>query len=304
MKRVLPKFLILVFVCIGMNVFSQSSWLPEICNVTVDSATATYIKVRWNKPALNDIDSFYIYRKNVFGGYDKIASVDYDASPVYDDIAVDVNTQQYIYSISAIDFFLFETNTSADATTALLNVTPNVSNGYYTLAWQPYTNLANSASICKFVWDSLGGFPTTSILGNLSTTITSTNHTNYSLADSSSYRILFLPNSACDGSSDISYSNVKTVTNPVLHVKNFNEAEKLVRVYPNPASGNTLLEWNKMMNVKRIELVDLSGNLHLSFIPEKSELKRMVNIEQLERGVYYVRFYTEMGPMSKKLIVL
>jgi hypothetical protein len=306
MKKQLRSFILFFALFTSSVVVSQPAWQPEICAVTVDSATASYISVIWTKPVATDIDSFYIYRADsIPWNYVKIAAVDYADSSVYDDIAVNVNTSWYKYKISAVDLGGIEGVQSDAANSCWLDVVPNMGAGYYTCQWNVYQNNANPPFNVKCMWDSLGGVAMTQVGGNMSTSWTSWNHIGFSLATSSTYRLEVEISNGCSPERAIintSRSNLKNVSNPTLLIVNAEQAESLVRAFPNPANGNLNLEWNAAMKIEKISVTDLAGKLVFSLIPNESELKRTIGLNSIESGIYFVNFYSAKGIVSKRVI--
>lgn len=307
MKKLLQNFSLLLFVFTGAAGFSQSTWNPEICLVTVDSSTASYINVIWNKPSVTDIDSFYIYRADSNQtSFQKIAAIAFEDSSVYDDIAVNVNTTWYSYMISALDTNGVEGLQSSPANSCLLDVVPDLSNGYYTCKWNLYQNSSNFPTLSRCLWDSLGNANSMQQVGNnFPASWTSWNHTGYSQAANSIYRLEVEVGSACSPERAIinsSRSNLKGVANPTLLIKTPEEASSLVRVFPNPSNGIFMLEWNAAMNVMQIEIVDVTGRVIRSFSAGENQLKKSIQLNEAN-GIYFVNFLSAKGVVSKKIVL-
>jgi hypothetical protein len=303
MKKRLQKLFICLSLFSATGFSAQSLWTAEICIVTVDSATMSYISVIWNKPAVTDIDSFYIYRENTSGVFVKIGAVAYADSSVYDDIAVDVNAQAYAYKISALDTLGTEGLQSPEARTAFLTVTPNGS--YNTCAWANYQNTVNPPANLNCIWDSTGSGSFVQIGSTFPSSWTSWNHNNFSAADSSHYCLLSHMSNSCSPSRAVvntSRSNIKNLVNPSAYINTAEEAEKLVRAFPNPAGGTLNLEWNGSMQVSTIEITGLRGELVYSFSPVKGLFKQSLDISSYAKGIYFVRFYTAKGALAKRIV--
>ncbi|MFH1321738.1 MAG: PKD domain-containing protein [Bacteroidota bacterium] len=77
--------------------------IQPICIVTVDTASTKNIVV-WEKPIVNGIDSFRVYR-DIIGVYTHIGSVPYDSLSEFVDTTsgVDPQTTSYRYKISVVD---------------------------------------------------------------------------------------------------------------------------------------------------------------------------------------------------------
>ncbi len=305
MKKLIRFVIAVVSFLTASLSFSQPVWQPEICLVTVDSATATYISVVWNKPVATDIDSFYIYRADTAPwNYIKVAAIDFADSSVYDDIAVNVNTSWYKYKISAVDFSGIEGPQSVAANSCWLDVVPNMGSGYYTCSWNSYVNTMNPPFMVKCMWDSLGGTAMNQVGGNM-ITFNSWNHTGYSQANSSTYRLEVEVNNSCSPSRAIintSRSNLKNVANPALLIETAEQAADLVRAFPNPANGSLNLEWNAAMNVEQVYVTDLVGKIVFTFAPTADQLKQVIDLNTIENGIYFVNFQSAKGVVSKRIV--
>jgi Secretion system C-terminal sorting domain len=300
MLRFLPLFFI-------FSLAAQPSWQGEICLVSVDSASSSYISIIWNKPVANDIDSFYIYRADSNSTvFSKIASVDYADSSAYDDIAVNVNTTWYSYLVSAIDFNGVEGLKSDTANTCLLNVIPNLASGYFTCKWNKYNNGNNQPSIVRCMWDSLGNAGSLQQIGvNWGPSLTSWNHYGYSQANTSVYRLEVEMTNPCNPSRGLintSRSNVKGVANPLTLGIASTELTKLARTFPNPANDVLQMEWNGMLGVSKIDIIDLSGKVVHSIAVAANELKLNFKISDFEKGIYLIRFHSEVGPIVQRVV--
>jgi hypothetical protein len=308
MKKKLSS--IIVFQLLFCFINAQSSWNPEICLVTVDSATSTYISVIWNKPVVNDIDSFYIYRADSNQtNFSKIASVSYADSSVYDDIGVNVNTTWYSYLISAIDTNGIEGLKSDTANTCLLNVVPNIASGYFKCMWNSYKNGANNPTFVRCMWDSLGNTSGLQQIGvNWAPTLTSWNHLGYSQAAQSVYRLENEVSNPCSperGVINTSRSNVRNVANPLTLSNDLNSLfEKLTRIFPNPGSDFLNIEWNPSLEITSIELVDALGKKISDVKVGNNQLKETLNITELDRGVYFILFVGKNGINKKRFVAI
>lgn len=306
MKKTL-QFIFVLFALTG-NVVAQSAWMPEICLVTVDSATSTYVSIIWNKPAVTDIDSFYIYRADSNQtNFTRIAAISFTDSSAYDDIGVNVNTTWYSYLLSTVDTNGIEGSKSDTASTCLLNVVPNIASGYFKCIWNKYNNDANASTLVRCMWDSLGNTSGLHQIGvNWAPTLTSWNHMGYSQATQSVYRLENEVTNACSperGIINTSRSNVRNVANPLTLSANIQLLnDKLVRLFPNPSSEFLNLEWNPSLEIKEIKILDASGRTTESFLIPVNQLQQKLDIFNYQRGVYFICFYSKYGNLVKKII--
>lgn len=308
MKKLLPLTIYFTFLFFGLS-YSQPNWNPEICLVTVDSATSTYVSVIWNKPQTGDIDSFYIYRADSNQiNFTKIAALSYTDSSAYDDIAVNVNNTWYSYMISAIDSNGIEGNKSDTANTCLLNVIPNIANGYFKCLWNKYNNDANTPTLVRCMWDSLGNTSGLQQIGvNWAPTLTSWNHTGYSQAAQSVYRLENEVSNACTPERGViitSRSNVKNITNPLTLESNQELVlNKLVKVYPNPSTSTVVVEWNSALEIYKIECSDASGRLVEVISTSGNDLKQVINVSGYQKGLYFVSLFGNTSKQVRRIVV-
>ena len=303
----MKKFLLFFPLIFSTAFIAQPSWSPEICLVSVDSATSSFISVIWNKPQATDIDSFYIYRADSNStAFSKIAAVDFADSSAYDDIAVNVNTTWYSYLVSAIDFNGIEGLKSDTANTCLLDVIPNIASGYYTCKWNKYNNGINQPLFVRCMWDSLGNPAGLQQVGtNWSPTWTSWNHLGYSQANTSVYRLEVEMTNPCNPSRGLintSRSNVKGVANPLTLGLSAPDMAKFVRVFPNPTSERVQLEWNGTLCVTRIDVIDVCGKTVITNLPSENQLKTTVDLSGIEKGIYLIRFQGLKGAIIQRVV--
>ncbi|MFN6039266.1 MAG: T9SS type A sorting domain-containing protein [Bacteroidota bacterium] len=306
MKHKLISTFCLLLVNFGFT-FSQSTWIPEICLVTVDSATSTYVSVIWNKPPATDIDSFYIYRADSNQvNYSKVGSVSFADSSVFDDINVNVNNTWYSYMLSSVDTNGVESLKSDTANTCLLNVVPNIQGGFFKCIWNKYNNGSNTATLVRCMWDSLGNSASLSQIGvNWAPTLTSWNHTGFSQAAQSVYRLEVEVGNACSperGIINTTRSNVKNVANPLSLSDNFIKlGEKLTRVYPSPACNQISVEWNSAMEISKVILLDASCRVIESQFIDLSCLQTKFDVSALSSGIYFVELLGKNGKITKRI---
>jgi hypothetical protein len=106
------------------------------------------------------------------------------------------------------------------------------------------------------------------------------------------------------------YLEVRTNTNSLTYWDDFLFEESVVThnkeitflkpvIYPNPVSG--ILTINNISNVRHIEILNLSGTKVWSskFIEDGSKI---INISEMERGIYIIRFLCEGEVITRKFI--
>lgn len=72
----------------------------------------------------------------------------------------------------------------------------------------------------------------------------------------------------------------------------------LITIYPNPAKN--IVSFEKIENLKEITLVDITGKRLENYSIDY--LNNTINVSSLTTGVYFIRFKTDTGILSKKII--
>ncbi len=89
----------------------------------------------------------------------------------------------------------------------------------------------------------------------------------------------------------------KTMYSPTISVKLSDR--KAIKIYPNPVSNHFVVETNAT-EIEQVELIDATGRLMRSILNVKS----VVNISDLPKGIYFVKMKTEGQTVVEKLIKL
>ena len=83
----------------------------------------------------------------------------------------------------------------------------------------------------------------------------------------------------------------------------FNSASDIL-IYPNPASESVYIKCPETGQILGLEMFDLSGKLVLrSSVIKSNGSSQMVDIRGLDQGLYFVIVETDLGIVSKKLLV-
>jgi hypothetical protein len=89
-----------------------------------------------------------------------------------------------------------------------------------------------------------------------------------------------------------------TLANPDFDIKN------KVNFFPNPAENFlqiNLGNWNTSKYA--ISMIDVNGKLVLQKTYERPRLIEMVDVSQLNKGMYLIKLQSEEGEVSKKIII-
>ncbi len=210
---------------------------PEICQVTVDTASLTNI-IYWDKTMITDADSVRIYREDVTNVYTYIGSVSVNDPGEFIDTVADPNVTTKRYKISAIDSCGNESQLSLYHNTIYI-----VYNGLGQFSWNPLYTIEGSANpVNNYVLmrddTSSGNWQQVAITAGTQSTIVDPNYANY---PAGSWRVETIWNISCDPSRAIintSRSNIRAqIAGPILGVEE--PQQVFVDFAPNPFSSQT-----------------------------------------------------------------
>jgi hypothetical protein len=126
------------------QIYNKPVITPEICIVTVDSATGRNLVV-WKKPKITTISYYNIYREtSIADKYMRVDSILYDSLSLFLDPVAKPVVRSWRYKISAVDKTGRETELSPEHKTIHLTVNVGLGNTF------------------NLIWDHYNGFPVTS----------------------------------------------------------------------------------------------------------------------------------------------
>ncbi len=79
--------------------------------------------------------------------------------------------------------------------------------------------------------------------------------------------------------------------------------EKWVKLYPNPNKGTFTVETENELPINKICVYDIAGKEVFSEVPQKQNMKHILNVVSIETGIYLVQIETEKGIFLKKMII-
>ena len=79
------------------------------------------------------------------------------------------------------------------------------------------------------------------------------------------------------------------------------EDNAFVQVYPNPTNGKLRIE-NGKLRIENVEIFDAYGRKLKEEKRRKEEKEVLIDISELEAGVYLLRIMTEQGEVVKKVL--
>ncbi|MBW8048923.1 MAG: T9SS type A sorting domain-containing protein [Cytophagales bacterium] len=268
--------------------------IPEICVVTVDSATQKNLVV-WEKPAVNNIAYFNIYKEGIVAfQYNLIGTVPFDSLSIFLDNASNPKVQAYRYKISIVDTCGYESLLSDSNKTIHLAITLGIPpainliiDGYEGFNFPTY-----------YIWGgNAGGM---NIIDTINSTLPQYTVLNPGPTDSLFFLELLHP-TGCTATplakvliynsarSNVSNRTIPTgISNPSLQVgMGFN-------IYPNPYTGKTEIYYNLTQKANvTLEVLNVLGK----------KVKTIVNKVQ-HAGKYQYKFAGSETENSSGIFIL
>jgi hypothetical protein len=254
---------------------------PNICIVGIDT-TNNQNRVTWEKPLVDGIDSFYVYKEtNVAHVYALLGAVDYDDTAIFVDVNSNPAAQAYRYRIAMLDSCGSETNLSDIHKTIHLTINQGLG-GAWNLIWSHYEGI-NFGS-----YNIYRGTDANNV--TLLTTIQSNLNSYTDLSPPSGivhYQIEVVNPNDCDPTKingyGVSRSNI--ANNGLAELLHLN-TQSLVHVYPNPVTDHLTLEVPEELLNHRFTILDAFGRT--IFNGTISESKQEIETTKLEAGTYYL----------------
>lgn len=286
----------------GIKIGKEISFIkPEICIVQVDTSDKNVIF--WENPSNKLIDSVFIYKEtSVLNEFEKIATrAVEDIAMFKDDTSVPAQNSNR-YTISFADTSGNESGMSYAHQTIHLSINVAVG-GAINLAWNKYEGFYYSTfNIYRgFSKDNL--VKIADIASNL-----------YTLSDIAPplgelyYQVQVSKSTPCviegldPGTKTInsSKSNFRVYNN--LTGINDHKPESNFSLYPNPVKDKLYINFNNEAFAYRISIYDMTGRLVHGSVEMSGNL--VLNISDLQSGIYFVRMRSSDKQLSKTIIKL
>ncbi len=163
--------------------------------------------------------------------------------------------------------------------------------GYGTLIL-PYTTVNNVLKITNVgnYTDMLG---VTTIATYVDTLITFYNATTNNFI--AGYSVLY-----ANGTLTAQYSYHIDQADLVVGIDDVVTAKNYVTIYPNPAKNVVTIKSNQLLD--EIHIYDLTGKM-MKAIKPSSTLEQQIKIDDLNAGIYFVKYIDDYGSHSKKMII-
>ena len=262
----------------------------SICYVNTNNIPNN--EIYFNHPVLG-VKGTIIYRQNATSVWDSIGYVPNNQPDIFTDTWANPNQQSYKYAIAQLDTCGNVRAMSLPHTTILLQSSLGTS-GQVNLAWNAYVGVTVPS---YYIYR--GSSPSNmSLLAQVSSsTYAYTDLT--PLTGNTYYKIDFHAPANCTSNATndtLVGSNFRT--NYTTSIDYINELKEY-KIYPNPA--NNILTVYTAEIAKSIEIIDVLGNTILTVTPQNNT--QTINIQNLNKGVYFVKTTNSKGIFCKKLLV-
>jgi hypothetical protein len=274
---------------------------PEICMVTVDTATGKNLVIWEKKSEVAPIVQYNVYREGIITGiFDRLAVVPYDSLSVYLDEKADPSIQAFRYIITATDTAGNETDyelCNPHKTIHLLTTT-NPETRATQLDWDFYYGFEYGTFVIYRSPDGMA-FETFYQMAATSTTFTDPNINKELLY----YRIGVMKPEPCvptsqlkAGSGPYSQSMSNLEDNRFLTGMNEHPYSDAIEIFPNPFNDRTTLKFSNPNNhLYTLKVMDLTGKVvqitnniaGAEYILERNNLEKGYYILELSGDVIY-----------------
>jgi Secretion system C-terminal sorting domain len=269
---------------------------PEICIVTVDSATNKNMIV-WEKPYSTTINHYNIYVESSQANvYTPIGSVPYNSLSIFTDYSSNSLQQANRYKISIVDINSVETALSDEHMTIHLTINQGIGNTF-NLLWNNYEGFTYpSFNIYR------GTSPTNmSLLATVASTLNSFTDL-YPPGGYVYYKIEVVKPVPCSPSKTVIGSSVSNMStnDPALGADPGSSVCSEVQIFPNPTTGLI-----KVVSDRVIGEVYIYNSMGIQVQAFQADLKEMtLDLSNRSKGVYYLKLSIENKTQVHKIIVL
>jgi hypothetical protein len=284
----------------NVNVSLYAHGSPDICFVSIDKTDKNVIY--WQKPALNYLDSFYVYKEtNATNIYTKIGSLSYQDNSVFIDKNSFPLIQSNKYYVTQTDKCGNETEKGTPHKTMHLAINQGLNNAW-NLIWEPYQGFevttyyiyrGTTPENLSLIGSTAGGSSQytdfTAPGGFLYYQIEVISPLQCYVPDLKTTQILL----------NTSRSNI--ATNNSSGIKDNKDASAVYSLYPNPFHDKIVLKINdEKIKCGTLEINDIAGK-RIKIIEINSPITEIDNIS-LKEGLYIVKVSTSKGIFTQTMI--
>lgn len=280
----------------------QSPAVQNICLVTVDSLS-THNILLWDKTGLSLVDHFNLYREDITNVYNLIATVPFDSLSEYHDYASNPNITTKRYKITAVDTCGAESPMSPYHNTIYIT-----DNGSGQFTWNLYSieNSPNPVTNYLLMRDD-NGTGAWHQIGSTAGTQQTLNDPSYSSYLNGLWRVETVWGISCTPTLRTGNSTMTTIVKSKSNISNNkqvgikNNAEKLLKIYPNPTNGNVTITFAPA-DKTIVRVTSLLGEEVFVETLATGATKCEVDLSKYQSGTYLVQVTTNEQTFQKRVV--
>ncbi|MFN5182398.1 MAG: T9SS type A sorting domain-containing protein [Bacteroidota bacterium] len=284
---------------------ASGNTLPDICLVTVDTATNTNI-LYWEKPPVsNGIKEYNIYRESsIYESYLKIHTMPFDSAGEYHDTVANPSTRGWRYKISYVDSCGNESIELENPKTMNLYV-GKINDTIFKLSWDQTEDINYNK---YYVWR----YHTSNNWSLVDSVVNNGFGLWYDInppqGDTLKYFIEVINPVSCTSSRGIintTRSNIRNIPAPPVGVGISEIDASSIKIFPNPANQSFQMEMFVREKAQMtIMLYDVRGRqiIQTQRVLTSGKNKETVNISELESGVYFINVQVGEKIFRTKLV--
>lgn len=275
--------------------------LPPItlCMSTVNPTNGKVLCI-WDRPAMDNISHFNIYRENAIAGqYDFWFARPNDSTTQWTDQSANPQIRGWRYKVTYVDTCGNESPIGTNHKTIHCMTSPSLSGGV-NVTWDQYEGFNFPTFYIERYHISTGWITIDSVPSNLYSYYDTT-----TLTGTLEYAINIESPSLCDPTRagvNTSRSNIRNQPISASNGMDEKEIKTEMRLYPNPAQNEVYLSFqNLSAGNSQIYIYNVVGDLIISQ-PINSNSHR-IDVKNLSSGMYTVRFTSGKNSLIEKLVI-
>jgi hypothetical protein len=287
--------------CIGLDEIQHVSsgvQPQDLCVITVDSSTATYNEIVWEKPAvMGAIDSFYIYREIFTGIFQKIGAVHHDSLSIFKDYSANPNSTSYAYRIGVVDTCGSISDSSLYHKSIHLQYF-----GSGNFQWTHYEIEGTPNPILSYNFfrddNGTGNFNLIQLIPGTNNSYTDVNYASFPNAV---YRVdvNWMSGATCTATRAINHNTTRSNKRSTIAASDVHDnIAEMTQIYPNPSNGSFTIT---APFTKTVEIYSVDGKLIRQF--ELNTTYSKISMENESTGIYTVVLKGEYGTIVKMIVI-
>lgn len=273
--------------------------VTPICLITVDTSS-TNNEVIWEKPLSDALEGFTIYRETG-GNYSAVGYVPYDSLSKFVDNTngVNPNITSYRYKISTLDTCGNESVLSDFHESIHLTINQGAG-GQANLIWDNYEGIPFSYNR---IWKDSLGDGNWQLKDSVSSNIFT--WTDPYLPDNNTNYFIEVLSPKCTSTKAVDHNSTRSNQTTIFGPPNDDDlsvngaVENTIVIYPNPFNGHFTVKISDVNNA-HLEVYSISGQL--AFSTSLYEKSTLIELSDLDKGIYLVKVVSGTNVFSKKVV--